>query len=104
MTPDQTANMRRQLADYSKGELMDLNISLQDVIEEHLNEKRGMASSIAAMSAQLPALQAKVDEYEGTTPANPEETEALQQQVATLNTRVNDLTMLNEGLQKKLIG
>ena len=104
MTPDQEANMRRQLAEYSKTELMDLNISLQDVINEHIAEKRGMQSSIDAMSQQLPALQAQLAEFEGTTPADPEELEALQQQVAQLTVRVNDLQVLNEGLQKKLIG
>ncbi len=105
MTPDAEQNMRNQLGDYSKNEFIDLAISLQDVINDHVNEKRGLQSSIDAMGQQLPALQAQLDEYENAGPAvDPEEIEALNQQVVQLTTRVNDLQILNEGLQKKLIG
>ena len=105
MTPDQQQNMRAQLGDYSKNEFIDLAISLQEVIDDHVNEKRGLQSSIDAIGQQVPALQAQLEEYENAGPvADPEEIEALNQQVAQLKTRVDDLQILNEGLQKKLIG
>jgi hypothetical protein len=104
MTPQQVKNMRSQLADYAKGELVDLAISLQDVVDDHLAEKRGLQSSIDAMGHQIPALQAELAKYEDADPVDSEETEALRQKVAQLSLRVNDLSMMNEGLQKKLIG
>lgn len=103
MTPDQEKNMRAQLADYGKGEMIDLAISLQDVIDEHVSEKRAMQSSIDAMSAQLPALRAQLEQYDGASVADPEEIEALNQQIAVLTQRVADLQLLNEGLQRKLL-
>ena len=96
--------MRRQLAEYSKGELVDLSISLQEVCDNHNQEKRGLQSSIDAMSVQLPALRTELENYENMDPVDSEELESARQQVAQLNVRVHDLTVLNEGLQKKLIG
>jgi prefoldin subunit 5 len=104
LTEDQERNMRNQLADYAKGELIDLAISLQDVIDDHVNEKRGMQGSIDNMSQQLPALRAQLEEYENSDPVDSEEVESLRQQVNLLNIRNNELQTLNEGLQKKLIG
>lgn len=103
MTPDQEQNMRQQLADYSKNEFIDLAISLQEVIDGHVNEKRGLQSSIEAMGTQIPALQAELAQYENSEPVDSEEVEALHQQVTQLKQRTEDLQVLNEGLQKKLL-
>ena len=102
MTKDQEKNMRSQLAEYAKGELIDLAVSLQVVIDDNNREKRGLQSSNDAMAQQLPALRAQLEQYENVG-VDSEELEALRQQVAMLNTRIEDLTTLNEGLQKKLI-
>ena len=103
MTEDQENRMRSQLAEYAKGELIDLAVSLQVVIDENNQEKRGLQSSNDAMAQQLPALRAQLEQYENVG-VDSEELESLRQQVAMLNTRIEDLTTLNEGLQKRLIG
>jgi hypothetical protein len=56
------------------------------------------------MSLQMPALRAQLEKYEAGPQVDSEEVNMLHQELAELKVRVNDLTELNEGLQKKLIG
>ncbi len=103
--------MRAQLADYTKTEFVDLAISLQEVIEGLNSEKRSMQASIDAMSQQLPALRAALEDYESApVAANPEEIEAKNQQIAMLQQhnadlqdRCDKLQALNEKFQEKLL-
>lgn len=110
MTPDQQQNMRAQLADYTKTEFIDLAISLQDVIDEHVTEKRSLQASIDAMSVQLPALRAELEKYEGGEVADPEELAEKDRQIAELRTKYEELRdrfdkvqALNEKFQEKLL-
>ncbi|MDH3466213.1 MAG: hypothetical protein OES26_09945 [Gammaproteobacteria bacterium] len=110
MTPDAEKSMRAQLADYGKGEMIDLAISLQEVIDDHVSEKRAMQNSIDAMSQQLPALRAELEKHEGSVQSNPEEIEAKNQQIAMLKQHSKDLQekcdklqALNEKYQEKLL-
>ncbi len=104
MTPDQEQGMRSQLADYSKTEYIDLAISLQEICDNHVFEKRGLQSSVDSMASQLPALRAELERYEGGDVVDSVEVEGLHSEIATLKTRVHTLQTLNEGLQAKLIG
>lgn len=108
MTPDAEANMRSQLGDYTKTEFIDLAISLQDVINDHVNEKRAMQSSIDAMAVKLPALQAQVDEYEanGGQQADPEMEQKyneMRTKYEELRERFDKVQALNEKFQEKLL-
>lgn len=108
MSPDKEQNMRSQLADYTKTEFIDLAISLQDVIDDHVNEKRAMQSSIDAMAVKLPALQAQVDEYEtnGGQQGDPELEEKfieLRTKYEELRERFDKVQTLNEKFQEKLL-
>jgi flagellar biosynthesis chaperone FliJ len=104
MTEDQEQNMRSQLADYGKGELIDLAIQLQNLVDGNMTVKRGMQQSIDAMSQQIPLLQARIDEYENAEPVDNDEVVQLRELVAKMTARNEELQALNEGLQKKLIG
>jgi peptidoglycan hydrolase CwlO-like protein len=110
MTPDRENSMRKQLADYSMKELVDLNISLQDVIDDHIREKAGMTSSNEAMSQQIVAMRAELEKLEGTEAGDPEEIEKLQKEVdsfrekyETLRERFDKVQALNEKFQEKLL-
>lgn len=104
MTEDQEKGMRSQLADYSKTEFIDLAISLQEVCDNHMNEKRGMQSSIDAMGGQLPALRAELEKYESGDVVDSAEVETLREEVSALKVRVGTLQTLNEKLQGMLVG
>lgn len=104
MTPDQEQAMRSMLADYSKMEYIDLAISLQETCDNHVHEKRGLQGSVDAMALQLPALRAELEQYESGDAVGSEEVEDLRSEILDLKARVGDLQLLNEGLQKKLIG
>lgn len=104
MTPEQEQDMRRNLADYSSRELVDLAISLQEVCDTNTQEIRGLKSSADAMSQQLPALREQLEEYEAGPPVDNDLVAELQEKVGALQKRNDELTSLNEGLQRKLIG
>ena len=109
MTPDQEANMRSQLADYSKQEFIELAIQLQDVIDNHVREKQGLQASIDALGSRLPALEAKIQEYEdggGQQQADPELEQnfiELRQKYEELRERFDRVQALNEKFQEKLL-
>lgn len=110
MTPEQKKNMANQLADYSKGEMVDLAIKLQDVIDEHASEKRSLEASISAMSAQIPALQARIEEFEAGPPVDHDQIAELESQVErwkalceAAQERCEKLQLLNEKYQEKLL-
>lgn len=113
MTPDAEQSMRSQLADYSKTEMIDLAISLQDVIDDHIHEKRGLQSSIEAMGIQIPALQAQVAQLESGPQASAEDLDELEQlrgenrkirqKMEELRDRFDRVQALNEKFQEKLL-
>lgn len=105
--------MRSQLGDYSKQEFIDLAIQLQDVIDTHVQEKRGLQSSLEAMSTQIPALQQRIDELEDGPQLTGEEMDeleqlrgenkALREKMESLRDRYDKLQELNEKYQAKLL-
>jgi hypothetical protein len=104
MKPDQEQSMRSGLAEYAKGELIDLAISLQDVCNDHMKKIEGLQTSVNTMGKQIPILQGELDKYEGGPPVDHEEVVTLQEEISALKLRNDDLQQLNEGLQRKLIG
>lgn len=103
MTPDQETNMRAEIGEFSVNKLIDLSIRLQKTIDVHMLDKQGGKDSTTALQNQNIAMRAKLDELEGGPQVDSVEVERLDQLVGELNTRVHDLQVLNEGLQKKLI-
>ncbi|UCD23661.1 MAG: hypothetical protein JSW51_11570 [Gemmatimonadota bacterium] len=102
--------MRAQLADYSKGEFMDLAINLQNVIDDLGTEKRGLESSLEALGARLPALEAKIEQYESGPPVDADEVaelreknEKLRDKYEELRERFDKVQALNEKFQEKLL-
>lgn len=105
MKTDKEQSMRSTLADYPKGELIDLAVRLQGVIDDHIHEKTGLQSSIDAMKGQIPILQAELDKYEGGgAQLGPAEKEALEAENIHLRERCSTLQALNEKLQGMLVG
>lgn len=108
MTPDAEQSMRAQLADYTKNEFIDLAISLQDVIDQHMTEKRAMQASIDGMRIQIPALQDRVDELEANE--GPQADPEMEQKYIEMRTKYEELRerfdkvqALNEKFQEKLL-
>ena len=58
MTPEQEDNMRKQIADYTKGEFIDLAIQLQNTVDHNVTKIRGLESSQEQMGKQIPQLLA----------------------------------------------
>lgn len=114
MTPEQESNMRRQLADYAKVELIDLAISLQEVCDSHSMEKKGLQSAVDNMAQQMPVLRAQLDEYEAEAgsgikvgevewDALQEENKVLRGKMEELRDRFDRVQALNEKFQEKLL-
>lgn len=110
MTPQKEADMRAQLADYSKAEFIELAIRLQDVIDDHVTEKRGMQSAIDNMNQRLPILEQKLEEYEEGPPVDSDEVEqlrgendALRKKLDEIRERFDKVQALNEKFQEKLL-
>ena len=108
MTPEREKNMRLNLADLTQEQLSDTCVQLQDVIDNHVNEKAGMKQQVTALGTQVPALQNKIADLEeklgDSTTVGTAEFDALRQENAQLSERVERLQKLNEGLQEKLLG
>lgn len=105
MNESQEKDMRAQIGDYTQSELMTLAIQLQNTIDDHVAEKRGQANAVEQMRRQNDALQeenTRLEEEAGDSIPHAEVSE-LEAKVGTLQARVDDLTQLNEGLQRKLL-
>lgn len=112
MTPDQEKNMRAELAEYSKPEMITLAVKLQNTVEELNNWKRGRESSDKALADQNAALQtrlAQMEDEHGVMVGEVEfealqrENTNLQRKIKKLRKRIDKLEALNEKYQAKLL-
>lgn len=113
MTADQESRMRNELNEYDKNELIDLAISLQETVSQHVQQKGGYESSISMLNRQNEALRQANDQLEAESAgpqADPEEISSLRAEVAKMREQLDgwqgkydDLEALNRKLQAKLI-
>lgn len=98
--------MRSELGQFATDMLIDTCVRLQKTIDVHMAEKNGHNDVMQAMRTQNQALVNRNEELENELAEMAELTKGQvdSEEVEQLKKRVDELTTLNEGLQRKLVG
>ena len=100
MTPDQEKKMALSLADYSKPEMTDLAIGLQNTIDTHVAEQRSRQSAVDQSARQNEALVKENDRLEALTKGI---ASIDNDEVERLRARNKELDDINAGLQRTIV-